>query len=128
MSVEESKSFKTKYTLEKRKTESKRIRIKNPDRVALILERAVGSTLVDLDKKKYLVPNKITVGQFLFSLRKKIHLNAATALFVFVNRALLPPAYLMSQAYHEYKDEDGFLYVQYTAESTFGALSPSSSS
>lgn len=31
------------------------------------------------------------------------------------------PAALMSTVYEEQKDEDGFLYVQYSGESTFGS-------
>jgi len=37
-----------------------------------------------------------------------------------VNNALPPTASLMSTIYEENKDEDGFLYVQYSGENTFG--------
>jgi GABA(A) receptor-associated protein len=37
------------------------------------------------------------------------------------NKTLPPTAALMSQVYKEHKDEDGFLYVTYSGESTFGA-------
>lgn len=45
----------------------------------------------------------------------------ASAIFVFVNNTLPPASSLMSQIYNDHKDEDGFLYVTYSGESTFGS-------
>jgi GABA(A) receptor-associated protein len=39
---------------------------------------------------------------------------------LFINNTLPPAASLMSQIYKEHKDTDGFLYVIYSGESTFG--------
>lgn len=33
-----------------------------------------------------------------------------------------PPAALMSSVYEDHKDEDGFLYITYSGENTFGGL------
>jgi hypothetical protein len=49
--------------LEKRKSEAERIRAKYPDRVPVICEKADRSDIPDIDKKKYLVPADLTVGQ-----------------------------------------------------------------
>ena len=57
-------SFKIEHTLEKRKNESSRIRDKYPDRIPVIVERANKSDMPEIDKKKYLVPGDLTVGQF----------------------------------------------------------------
>jgi GABA(A) receptor-associated protein len=38
----------------------------------------------EIDKKKYLVPTDLTVGQFVYVIRKRIDLNAEKALYVFV--------------------------------------------
>ena len=42
------------------------------------------------------------------------------AIFIFVNDTLPPTAALMSAIYQEHKDKDGFLYVTYSGENTFG--------
>jgi len=42
------------------------------------------------------------------------------AKFIFVNNTLPASAAVMSQIYKEHKDEDGFLYMTYSGESTFG--------
>jgi len=105
---------------EKRKAEAERIRAKYPDRVPVICEKADRSDIPDIDKKKYLVPADLTVGQFQYVIRKRIKLAPEKALFVFCANTIPPTASLMSTVYEEQKDEDGFLYVQYSGESTFG--------
>ena len=45
---------------EKRKAEAEKIRRKYDDRIPVIVERAPGSTIADIDKKKYLVPGDLT--------------------------------------------------------------------
>ena len=105
---------------EKRKSEADRIRSKYPDRVPVICEKAERSDVPDIDKKKYLVPADLTVGQFHYVIRKRIKLAPEKALFLFCANTIPPNPALMSTVYEEHKDEDGFLYVQYSGESTFG--------
>ncbi|KAJ0583056.1 autophagy-related protein 8C isoform X1 [Helianthus annuus] len=112
--------FKLQHPPEKRRAESTRIRDKYPDRVPVIVERAERSDLADIDKNKYLVPADLTVGQFVYVVRKRIKLSAEKAIFVFVKNVLPPTAALMSAIYEENKDEDGFLYMTYSGENTFG--------
>lgn len=107
---------------EKRKSEADRIRVKYPDRVPVICEKADRSDIPDIDKKKYLVPADLTVGQFHYVIRKRIKLAPEKALFLFCSNSIPPNASLMSTVYEEQKDEDGFLYIQYSGESTFGAV------
>jgi GABA(A) receptor-associated protein len=114
-------TFKKQHSFEKRLVESKRIREKYPDRVPVIAEKASKSDIPDIDKKKYLVPSDLTVGQFVYVIRKRIKLQQEKAIFIFVNEKTLPPtAALMSQVYKEHADQDGFLYVTYAGESIFG--------
>ena len=113
-------SFKTRYPLEKRKEEATRIRLKYPDRVPVIAERAQNSNIQDIDKHKYLVPQDLTVGQFMYVLRKRIKLTSESAIFIFIDNTLPSTSSLMSQMYKQHVDSDGFLYVMYSGESTFG--------
>uniref|UniRef100_R7W7V0 Autophagy-related protein n=1 Tax=Aegilops tauschii TaxID=37682 RepID=R7W7V0_AEGTA len=71
---------------------------------------------------RYLVPADLTVGQFVYVVRKRIKLSAEKAIFIFVKNTLPPTAALMSAIYEENKDEDGFLYMTYSGENTFGLL------
>jgi GABA(A) receptor-associated protein len=110
------------FRKDKRKSEAERIRAKYPDRVPVICEKADRSDIPDIDKKKYLVPADLTVGQFHYVIRKRIKLAPEKALFLFCSNSIPPNAALMSTVYEEQKDEDGFLYIQYSGESTFGGL------
>ncbi|XAR53794.1 hypothetical protein NMG60_11022477 [Bertholletia excelsa] len=113
-------SFKLEHPFERRQAESTRIREKYPDRIPVIVEKAERSDIPDIDKKKYLVPADLTIGQFVYVIRKRIKLSPEKAIFVFVKNMLPPSAALMSAMYEDNKDEDGFLYITYSGESTFG--------
>ena len=113
-------TFKQQHSLEKRKEVAERIRAKYPGRIPVIVEKAPKSDAPDIDKKKYLVPADITVGKFVYEIRKHMQLRPEKAIFLFVNNVLPPTAALMSQIYERYRDDDGFLYITYSGENTFG--------
>ncbi|GAA5877821.1 hypothetical protein JCM16303_000250 [Sporobolomyces ruberrimus] len=114
--------FKDEHVFEKRKAEAERIRQKYSDRIPVICEKADKTDIAVIDKKKYLVPADLTVGQFVYVIRKRIKLEPEKAIFIFVDEVLPPTAAFMSQIYEEHKDEDGFLYVTYSGENTFGSM------
>ncbi|XAR67441.1 hypothetical protein NMG60_11002205 [Bertholletia excelsa] len=113
-------SFKLEHSLERRRAEAARIREKYPDKIPVIVEKAERSDILDIDKKKYLLPADLTVGQFVYVIRKRIKLSPDKAIFIFVKNILPPTATMMSAIYEEHKDEDGFLYMTYSGENTFG--------
>ncbi|XP_024017269.1 autophagy-related protein 8a-like [Morus notabilis] len=80
------------------------------------------SDLPDLNQRPYLVPADLIVGQFVYVVRKRIKLGAEKAIFIFVKNILPPTAAMMSAIYEEHKDEDGFLYMTYNGENTFGSF------
>ena len=116
-------SFKKEHPIDRRKSEAERIRSKYPDRIPVICEKADKSDIPDIDKKKYLVPADLTVGQFMYVIRKRIKLPPERAIFIFIRNVIPQQASLMSTIYEEEKDEDGFLYITYTGENTFGCSS-----
>ncbi|KAI5450316.1 ubiquitin-like protein atg8 [Naganishia albida] len=112
--------FKDEHPFDKRKAEAERIKQKYSDRIPVICEKVKDSDIAVLDKKKYLVPKDLTVGQFVYVIRKRIKLAPEKAIFIFVDDVLPPTAALMSAIYEEHHDEDGFLYLAYSGENTFG--------
>lgn len=80
------------------------------------------SDIPTIDKKKYLVPSDLTVGQFCYVIRKRIKLAPEKAIFIFVNEVLPPTAALMSSIYEEHKDDDGFLYITYPSTERCGLM------
>jgi GABA(A) receptor-associated protein len=113
--------FKNTYTNEKRQQEAQRIMSKYPDKIAIIVEKKPGSELPNLDKKKYLTPDDITVGQFMYVIRKRIKIPAEKSMFFFTNKGKIPASStLMRQVYVDNQDDDGFLYFTIDSENTFG--------
>ena len=113
--------FKKTYSKEKRQQEAQRIMCKYPDKIAIIVEKKESSDLPDLDKKKYLTPDDITVGQFIYVIRKRIKMNPEKSMFCFTNKGTIPPSSsLMRQVYVDNQDDDGFLYFTIDSENTFG--------
>lgn len=120
--IKENIPYKNQFDLEHRTDESRRIREKYPTRIPVIVEiKDPSIDIPDIDKKKFLVPNDLTVGQFIFVVRKRIQLSPEKALFCFIDDTIPSTNSLMSQLYTDHKDEDGFLYISYTGENTFGA-------
>ena len=113
-------AYKQDHPFDKRSAEAARIREKYPDRIPVICEKDPRSDIPPVDKRKYLIPMDLTVGQFVYVIRKRIRLSPEKAIFIFVNGVLPPTAALMSAVYEEHKDADGFLYIQYSGENTFG--------
>ena len=111
--------WKNEHSFEKRYNDARRIKDKYPYRVPVICEQ--GDNNIDiLDKKKYLVPTDLTLGQFMYVIRKRLTLAPEKAIFLFINNKMMPTAGLMGTIYEEEKDADEFLYVTYSGENTFG--------
>ncbi|KAJ4727892.1 Autophagy-related protein [Melia azedarach] len=115
-----TQSFKEEFTFEQRLEESRDVIAKYPDRVPVIAERYSKTDLPDMEKKKFLVPRDMSVGQFIHILSSRLHLTPGKALFIFVKNTLPQTATLMDSVYESFKDEDGFLYMCYSSEKTFG--------
>ena len=113
-------SFKEDYTEEMRIQESNKIITKYPTRIPIIVEKSEKSDLIDIKKKKYLVPKDLTLQQFIFIIRKRIKLESSQALFVMINNTLSPATLNLGEIYEKQKDKDGYLYITYSSENTFG--------
>uniref|UniRef100_S4RGH2 Gamma-aminobutyric acid receptor-associated protein-like 2 n=2 Tax=Petromyzon marinus TaxID=7757 RepID=S4RGH2_PETMA len=112
--------FKEDHSFEHRRAESNKIRNKYPDRVPVVVEKVPGSQIGDIDKRKYLVPADITVAQFMWIIRKRVQLPSDKAIFLFIDKTVPQSSASIGQLYEDQKDEDGFLYVAYSGENTFG--------
>lgn len=115
-------SFKNEYTFKERLEESKRVLYKYNDRIPIICERSkfASKDCPDIDKKKYLVPRDLTMGQFLYVIRKRLQLAPEKSLFLFVNNKIPSTSQILSEIYENNKDEDLFLYISYSQENVFG--------
>lgn len=101
--------------------ESYNVIIKYPDRVPVIIDTNDSSSFNEkLDKHKFVVPDTLSVSEFIVIIRKRLKIDSTKAIFVFCGNTILIGSTLFRQIYEQYKEEDGFLYLIYKAESTFG--------
>ncbi|XP_021769968.1 autophagy-related protein 8i-like [Chenopodium quinoa] len=115
-------SFKDEFTFEERSNEATDMLAKYPDRVPVIAEKYSRTDLPVLEKKKFLVPKDMSVGHFIHILSGRLQLAPGKALFIFVKDTLPQTSCLLNSVYETYKDEDGFLYMCYSSEKTFGGV------
>ena len=62
----------------------------------------------------------ITLGQFIFVIRKRLQLKSEIAMYVYVNNKLMTTSDLLSVIDAKERDADGFLYLTYNGEWFFG--------
>ena len=118
---EKLNSFKKKHTLEVRKTESSKIIKKYEGRIPVIVTKDSKCKLEDMTRNKFLAPGDLTLGQFMYVIRKRVKLTDTESIFMFVNDTVLAPtSHTINTLYENYKDEDGFLYLVYCNENVFG--------
>lgn len=117
-------NYQTKFSFHQRKTEATRIREKWPDRIPIICEKArmcSDKAITNLDKRKYLVPKDLKLADFMYVIRKRMKLTPEKSIFLFLGENNLAPcSSLLGVLYDSYKEDDGFLYITYNGESTFG--------
>ena len=114
--------FKNKHNFNERLSESKRIMDKYPDRLPIVCQRSQKAShdCPFIDKTKYLVPKYLTMGQFLYVIRKRLKLPSEKALFIFIDKYMPSTVQTSDDVYNRHKDPDGFLYLYYSCENTFG--------
>jgi GABA(A) receptor-associated protein len=115
-------NFRSRFSFEDRKAESLRVLQKYPDRIPVICEKngKANNDTPTIDKNKYLVPMDLTVGQFLYVIRKRIKIQSSLSLFIFIDGYIPASSALMHSLYETSRNEDGYLYVTYAFENTFG--------
>jgi len=115
------RSFRDTYDFADRSSEASRVRMKYPGRIPVVLERHHGSSEIPKDsKKKFLIPGTMSMSEFLFVIRRRIKLDETKAIFIYVDSQLVPMSQPFEHVYAKHKDDDGFLYLQYSGENVFG--------
>lgn len=113
-------SFKDQRDVKERAKAGRVLRFKYPDRVAVICEP--GANAMPLDNCKFLVPMDLTVGQFVYIVRKRLkEIKPYQALFLTCGKSLPRVSETMQNVYDREMDhDDQMLYIKYSLESTFG--------
>ncbi len=111
--------YKQTQSFAQRKNESTQMLNRYPNRVPIIIEPKGNAPKID--KRKFMTPRDLTIGQLIFVVRKRLNFNSQQALFLFIDeKTLATPSSQIGHIYDRFKDEDSFLYIFYSLENTFG--------
>jgi GABA(A) receptor-associated protein len=124
----EIRKFRESKTFSQRCILSSEILSKYPNCVPVIVEKSSGETkLKHIDKKQYLVPQEMNFSTFFFTIRKRLGVgiesksSSNVGIWIYAGKTpITNPSLKMSEVYNYYKDNDGFLYLQYKSENVFG--------
>lgn len=88
----------------------------------IIIERFYKEVdLPHLDKRKFLVPQELTMCQFISIIRHRMRISPNRALYLIVNdRSMVSLSRTIAEIYAEHRNFDGFLYVTYASQEVFG--------
>uniref|UniRef100_A0A914DN69 Autophagy-related protein n=1 Tax=Acrobeloides nanus TaxID=290746 RepID=A0A914DN69_9BILA len=105
-----------------RRSEYFTIHQKYSDKIALIVEKFKSEKrLPDLVRCQFVVPRNTTVGQLQHIIRQKIGDNRNMPVYILVANKELPSLTTTMASLHErFHDEDGFLYIAFSSEDSFG--------
>lgn len=100
--------------------QSEKIMKKYPDKIPVIVTKFKNTDLPEINKSKYIVPKDMNFTNFVYIIRKHVKLSSDKAIFITINNKLCPSNSTLGEIYDDMKNDDGFLYMEYSSENTFG--------
>lgn len=116
--------FEDEVPFEKREEEAQRIVARYPTRIPIVCEWLPKSkrAMPPLEKKKFLVPKQMNLGQFRGVINRQLNMQDSTVTLYFTMKDFTSPisSTTVEDLYHRKKSSDGFLYLHFSEETTFG--------
>ena len=110
--------YADRYPLEARVAAVRRAETRRPDRVAAVIES--DGQLPAMPNDKFLLPMDLTGAQLSYIIRRRLTLQKESALFLLCDGRLVAASTTMRELRARHASADGFVYIEYTAENSFG--------
>lgn len=115
--IDKSKSFEIRYQ------KFLKIREEYPGHIPIILRKSINDkNLPDIGQKNFIVPDNILVSYFIGTIKTKIETSAVKSIWLSSKGKLISPTEKIKNIHYKYADTDGFLYLEYRGEDTFGNI------
>ena len=94
-----------------------------PDKVPIMLSSDRNSSNQSCVSKKLMIPRSATCAQFIVMIRERVQIQSTHALFFVTvpKHHLICGSTTIGEVYDKEKTDDGFLYIVYALEHSFGA-------
>ena len=113
------KGYKDKHSFEERVAECKRLKDQYPDRIPVILEFDAMLHKQKI-KERFLVPEDLTMGQFMFVIRSQLQLTPSEAVYLMCRGHCIPNTDIFSEIGEKHKEKCGIVFMRLYKENTFG--------
>ena len=119
------KPFKLRKSFEIRCKECAHLKTQFPDKAPFVMERyRTSNTIPELEKTKFMFPKDLSMGLVMKFVRDRLPLSPNESLYFFVNETVLVSASTtVGEVYQMYAEEDGFVYMTFASQETFGGIS-----
>jgi len=109
-------------SFEERCEESAMIRERNDMCIPIIVEKMAGEKFLPVsEKRRFSIMGEVPFHSLMCTVRKNLQLHAEQSFFMLIGgRHMACGTTTMESLYSEYKDEDGFLYITYASQETYG--------
>jgi hypothetical protein len=110
--------------IEDRKKKANILLLKYKECIPVIIEKSKSEKILPpMDKFKYIINRTNTISFVLKILRDKLQITEATSIYIMTGnktKYILSGSQSIDYVYNTYKNEDGFLYLEYCSENVFG--------
>ena len=113
-------TFKEQFSFDQRKEKLKKFQEKYPGRIPVVLQNDNRSPFPPMKKHYYLFGSDVTCSKLMVFVRKQISIGPEMAMWLFVDGVIPSLSATIGEMYEQNKADDGFLYVVYCGELTFG--------
>ena len=113
------KKYKDTHSFEERQADCTRLKNQYPNRIPVILEFD-SMFHKTAEKERFLVPDDLTLAQFMFAIRTQLKLTPAEGVYLMCKGKFIPNTDFFLEIGEKYSEPCGNVFMRLYKENTFG--------